>query len=111
MIERNEGEVTIDIRRDFSRWPGGRTPLDGSFSGEKFRKKHLIRPLKKGKTVRVIFDDEYGYGSSFLEEAFGGLIRNHGFEASAVLDKLIIEANDKAIVFAIESYVRDAESH
>lgn len=108
MTDDEQREVVINIRIDFSRWPGGRTQKDGSFSGEAFREKHLIRPLEKGRTVRVIFDDDYGYGSSFLEEAFGGLVRSHGLDSNFVLDRLIIEANDKTIAVAIKNYVNDA---
>jgi len=36
--------VTINVGRDFSRFPSGRTPDDSAFSGEAFREKFLKPP-------------------------------------------------------------------
>ena len=69
---------TIDISRDFSDVPGGRFHSDGAYNGEDFRERLLVPALKKG-AVTVILDNTEGFGSSFLEEAFGGLIRHHNF--------------------------------
>jgi len=66
----------IEIARDFSETPGGRFRVMGPASGEAFRmllKKKLDQ--KPGEVVEVVLDGVEGYGSSFLEEAFGGLIR------------------------------------
>lgn len=65
----------IRIALDFSRFPGGRHRNLGKFSGEEFRDDHLVPALKSGDEVTVVLDGTAGYGSSFLEEAFGGLIR------------------------------------
>lgn len=62
--------------KDFSRFPAGRFETDGPFSGEAFRKKVIEPRLKQGECVRVDLDGVLGYGSSFLEEAFGGLLRD-----------------------------------
>jgi len=74
---------TINIASDFSRTPGGRYISDGPFSGELFRERLLVPALRgalssKGKVV-VVLDGTRGYLSSFLEESFGGLVREHGF--------------------------------
>ena len=69
---------TIEIRvaADFSRTPAGRYRTDGPWSGEAFREDHLAPALRGGnQKVIVYLDDVEGYGSSFLEEAFGGLVR------------------------------------
>ena len=71
----------INIGRDFSDVPMGRYhPTDGNFSGQRFRDEFLVPALQDGNNVvEVTIDDTEGFGSSFLEEAFGGLVRKHGF--------------------------------
>lgn len=82
----------IDIGEDFSDTPLGRYPSDNAYNGTVFREKHLIPALNEG-FVTVIIDHVEGYGSSFLEEAFGGLVRQ-GFTVPDLEKKLIIEFTD-----------------
>lgn len=84
--------VRIDIGHDFSDVPAGRFPADGPFNGETFRKKFLVPALRLGERVVVELDNTEGYGSSFLEEAFGGLIRHEGFTKSELNANLEISA-------------------
>lgn len=82
----------IDIGIDFSRTPLGRYhPKDGPNSGERFRQELLVPALKEHAKVIVRIDQVEGYGSSFLEEAFGGLVRKEGFSSSELKTKLEIE--------------------
>lgn len=61
---------------DFSKFPGPRYKKLGSYSGEEFRDTVLIPAIEKGYVDLVIdLDGVFGFGSSFLEEAFGGLVR------------------------------------
>lgn len=66
----------------FTKYPGPRYRVHGDFSGEEFREEWLIPALKasieQGSDVKVIMDGVAGYGSGFLEESFGGLVR-YGF--------------------------------
>ena len=71
----NENNKIIDIGKDFSRYPAGRYTSDGPFRGESFRSKFLVPALNNNHKIIVLLDDTAGYGSSFLEEAFGGLVR------------------------------------
>lgn len=86
---------TIRIASDYTRYPGPRYARDGPFSGERFRDEVLADPLrravKQGETVTVVLDGVAGYGSSFLEEAFGGLVRK-GFTRADLEEHLIIVA-------------------
>ena len=82
----------IDIARDFSDIPGGRFPSDGPFNGEDFRDRLLAPALKEG-LVEVVMDNTEGFGSSFLEEAFGGLVRRYNFAASFLRDNLKLIAH------------------
>ncbi len=60
---------------DFTKYPGPRYKKLGSNSGEEFREEYLIKKLKQDPEVIVNLDGVLGYGSSFLEEIFGGVVR------------------------------------
>lgn len=70
---------TIKISKDFSDNPIGRYKDDSNYSGERFREEFLIPALRSKETVIVDIDDVQGYSSSFLEEAFGGLVSKGHF--------------------------------
>ena len=64
---------------EYTLTPGLRRVSDGAYSGEEFRNR-VLRPefdkaVSNGTSVKVILDGTRGYASSFLEEAFGGLVR------------------------------------
>ena len=77
--------IEIHIAREFSPLPGPRYRRQGDGSGEEFLEKHL-RPafdkaVSKDEKVVIHLDGvEFGYPTSFLEEAFGGLARQRGIE-------------------------------
>lgn len=65
---------------DFSVYPSGRDEADGEYNGTKFRET-VLRPAveaanSSGQTICVSLDNVLSFGSSFLEESFGGLVRN-----------------------------------
>lgn len=64
----------ISVARDFSRAPGPRLTRHGRWSGEEFRER-LELELRRHDRVVVDLDGTRGFDSSFLEEAFGGLVR------------------------------------
>ena len=97
----------IDIGQEFTRFPAGRYVTDGNFSGEKFRDTVLIPALRNFREVRVFLDGTMGYGSSFLEEAFGGLIRQ-GLKKEDVLRRLLLISSDRSIVEEIQEYIAKA---
>lgn len=82
---------------DYEPSPGGRFVTDGDYSGEWFRETVLVPALRsalaESQPLVVIIDDTSGYGSSFLEEAFGGLIRRRLFAPRVVRESLKIQAN------------------
>lgn len=97
----------IIIATDYSEYPGGRYRSLGKYSGQEFRDDYLIPALKSGEKVVVVLDGTSGYGSSFLEEAFGGLVRN-GFSLSKLksnLEPLAHEADFKTYVEEIWQYI------
>ena len=99
--------TVINIARDFSRYPAGRYLSDGPYSGEKFRDEFLIPAIESGKHVVIEFDGARGYGSSFLEEAFGGCVRK-GYTPERVLASFEFVASDASIVDEITDYIKHA---
>jgi hypothetical protein len=89
---------TIDVGKDFSRTPGGRRFADGPDSGEFFRERFLVPRLRdalaNNDSLTVILDGPRGYLSSFIEEAFGGLVRYGHFTKDQLSKHLKIIAND-----------------
>jgi hypothetical protein len=70
--------ININIAQCFSRTPFGRYATDSPFSAEKFRDEILIPVFQKHPNETIVIDFtgvSLGLGSSFLEEAFGGLVR------------------------------------
>lgn len=65
---------TISIAEDFTKYPGGRYRKFGKGSGEEFRD-FLIPYMDRKEPLTIVLDGTAGYSSSFLEEAFGGLVR------------------------------------
>lgn len=99
------GNKVINLGRDFSRYPAGRYLTDGPYSGEKFRAEFLV-PILSGSTEKVVIelDGARGLGSSFLEEAFGGLVRL-GYSAQDVLKRIDLKSEDASLVKEIEDYI------
>lgn len=101
---------TINILKDFSRYPLGRYKKENPFAGQAFRDRLLAPALNENDKVIVVLDGTAGYGSSFLEEAFGGLIRN-GFDLATLKAKLeIISNNDASYIQEIWGYINDADA-
>ena len=96
--------IEIKISKDFSFSPGPRYIDEGKNSGEKFRKEILYPKFKEAieanKKITVDLDGTDGYGTSFLEEAFGGLIRNNGLTFEEINNCLIIISEE-------EDYLKD----
>ena len=96
----------ISIVNDFSKFPAGRYKSDGPNSGERFREEILIPELKKNDKVTVQLDGALGFGSSFLEEAFGGLVRK-GFTYNILKDKLSIDSSVQTYTKRIWQYIKE----
>lgn len=105
---------TIAIASEFSRYPGGRYRDDGPHSGEEFRDDHLVPALDAARqqegVVVVLLDGTAGYASSFLEEAFGGLVREGQFTAKELTRLLKLRAGPLFDSYRIlaERYIREA---
>jgi len=103
--------ITIDLARDFSRTPFGRYLSDSPNSAEKFRDDFLLPAFTKRPVEKVVVDFSgisMGLGSSFLEEAFGGLVRQ-GVPAKLIIDNLEIKSRLPIYTKQITEYVLAAE--
>ena len=102
---------TIDVAKDFSPRPFGRYRADGDRSAEVFRDDKLIPAIREHDCVCVNLGGTNYYGSSFLEETFGGLIRQ-GFTKDE-LDKKLDIVHDKlpSIVSEIKGYINTASKN
>jgi hypothetical protein len=65
----------INIAKQWSKSPTGRYRSDGKSNGTDFRDRFLVLDLKVYDLFRIDLDGTDGYGSSFLDEAFAGLVR------------------------------------
>ncbi len=106
--------MEINIAKDFSKTPGSRYPSECDFSGEEFRTKILMPALKKAmgnkEKLIVILDGTAGLGTSFLEESFGGLIRNDKFKYNDIINTIeLISKNDPDYIDEIYNYLKDAD--
>lgn len=100
----------ISIATDFSTIPIGRYLTDSSTSGQAFREDLLIPLFEADGNIIIDLDGTEGYGSSFLEEAFGGLIRR-GVSAAEIASRLTFESKeDPTLVDEIQGYIQQAAS-
>ncbi|WP_369427466.1 STAS-like domain-containing protein [Providencia sp. PROV236] len=102
--------ITIKLT-DFTKHPLGRYKSDSSGSGEAFRSEKLLPILKNSNEKLIInLDGTKGaIGSSFLEEAFGGLIRLEGFTLQELQQRLIIETVNEMYQIQIKKFLTNAE--
>ena len=107
--------MKISIAKDFSTIPGARFPEEGDFSGQDFRTKILCPALKKAisenEVLTIVLDGTAGLGTSFLEESFGGLIRNDRFSLD-ILQKYIniVSEEDPDYIAEIKQYMTEANA-
>nr|VFJ90739.1 MAG: protein of unknown function (DUF4325) [Candidatus Kentron sp. LFY] len=100
-------QKVLNIAKDFSRYPAGRVVTDGPYSGQGFREGFLVPAMEAGEKFTIDLDGTRGYGSSFLEEAFGGLVRA-GYSSKTILSLLTFQTNDESLIIEIREYIKDA---
>jgi chaperonin GroEL (HSP60 family) len=105
--------IEIKIAKDLSYSPGPRYIDEGKNSGEKFRKEILAaafqQAIEENKKVIVDLDGTDGYGTSFLEESFGGLIRENGIAYDEIIKRLeIISKEEDYLKNDVYDYLKDA---
>ena len=103
--------IKYSIAISYTDTPGPRYENEGEFSGEHFRKTVLLslvkEALKKSEKIELNLDGGYGYPTSFLEEAFGGLIRE--LKDTNLLNMFIfISDEEPALIDEIKTYMTAA---
>ena len=99
----------FSIARDFSPNPGPRYIRQGANSGELLRRKLLRIVRAAGGKIRIDLDGTKGMGSSFLDEAFGGLVRNEGVDRERLLKQLDLRSSvDPSYVDEIRDSIQRA---
>ncbi|SBS65476.1 STAS-like domain-containing protein [Vibrio atlanticus] len=88
--------------------PGPRYIRLGPASGQEFRESWLRKELQKTEPLTVDLDGTVGYGSSFLEEAFGGLIREDNLPEQLVLSIQFISTEEPELIEEIKEYIQEA---
>ena len=103
--------IKLNIAEEFSRMPGPRFHNEGEASAEEFRTDLLEPKFLQAEANRcklfVDLDGGYGYATSFLEEAFGGLARKYSPER--VLAVLELKSEDEPYLDDdVRTYVAEA---
>lgn len=103
--------IEYNIAKEYSQIPGPRYVREGKFSGEDFRDSILLPLIKKAKQhndrILIILDGGYGYPTSFLEEAFGGVIRATNDRSILSLIEFISD-EEPALIDEIKLYMSEA---
>lgn len=102
------------IAKEYTDLPGGRYIYMGPHSGEDFRDSVLVNLIneciKNNEQLILDFDGAYGYPPSFIEEAFGGLVRNHNFSYNTLKNILsLISIDDKDLPNEVLKAIKDAD--
>ena len=113
----NNSDLSINIADDFSKFPHGRYNSHGPFNGEKFRNDILLEKIKKAintnKKLSIHLDGARGYPISFIDEAFGGLVRECNLKAKDILGHIDICFKNsiyEMYKYDIEESIKDAEA-
>jgi hypothetical protein len=106
--EEKKDYTEISVAKDFSEYPAGRFTSESEFSGQAFLEKILFPALDSYNIVTIDLDGVFGYPGSFLEEAFGGLVRK-GYMANELEGRLnIISKTQLHVTHQIWTYIRGA---
>jgi hypothetical protein len=91
--------MKIKIAFDYTETPGGAHIGDGKYSGEDFRNTILepkfLEAKEKNEDLEIDLDGGYGYGTSFLEEALGGLARKYPAFIDFMLRRFKLKSDDE----------------
>lgn len=98
--------LTILVAEQFSPFPAGRFVDDGPYPGAVFRDKFLLPAIRRGDKVIVDLEGTELAGSSFLEEAFGGLVRA-GISESTLKGQLELKSPRSSDPIRIWRYIHD----
>jgi len=107
--------MQLNIRQEFAAAPGARYRTESKHSGEEFRQDLLVKRIRDAISAReklvIILDGTAGYGVGFLEESFGGLIREEGFTRADLEPVLeFVSEEEPQLIDEIKRYMFEAVS-
>lgn len=89
----------LNVANDFSKCPGPRYISEGKNSGELFRETLLypkiFQAISECFILEINLDGANGYGVAFLDEAFGGLVRECKLSSKVILDHVRFISEDE----------------
>ncbi|MDP3230733.1 MAG: STAS-like domain-containing protein [Acidovorax sp.] len=97
----------ISVANDFSPSPAGRFVDDGPYPGALFREEFLLPAMKGEQLVHVDLTGTELPGSSFLEEAFGGLVRA-GFSEEFLRKHLVVRSSRESDSIRVWRFIQEA---
>jgi hypothetical protein len=104
-------QITYSIAQQYTKTPGPRYNWQGTKSGQDFLETQLLalfdQAVSEDMTLIINLDKTVGYGSSFLEESFGGLTRERGIDK---VEKHLsfISLEEDFLIDEINDYISDA---
>ncbi|MDE8742532.1 STAS-like domain-containing protein [Pectobacterium polaris] len=106
----------INVAKEFSRTPFGRDEHDGPNNGTRFRKEKLLPELRENEGHESVITVDFNgitlvIGSSFFEEAFGGLVRIEHYNKNDLLKKFKIIANTPIYEIQIKRFITEADKN
>lgn len=105
--------MDLVVSDEFYRRPLGRYRTQGTYTGEAFREDVLLSKLSNllpDEKLTIDFSGVTMNGSSFLEEAFGGLVRKHGYTTESLRNKIILKFPRRpSLEEKVWQYIYDAE--
>ncbi len=103
--------MELSIAHSFSRTPGARYPSEGPNSGEEFRERILApmfrEAIRNKQVLTVDLDGVVGYATSFLEEAFGGLVRTFGIK-DVLAHLRVVGTDEPDLLDEVQDYISQA---
>ena len=108
--------VRINLAEQFSKYPGPRYIVEGDNSGELFRINFLFpaisEAVKHDQKIILNLDGTKGYGTSFIEEIFGGLIRENNIPLSEIKKRIeIVAVEEDYLIEDIEQNLQEANEN
>jgi hypothetical protein len=105
--------TVIRISEAYSKTPGPRYIIEGPFSGEKLRQEillsRIVSAIEGNGKILIDLDGTAGYGTSFLEEAFGGLLRVNNIPYEQLEKTLEFKSDEEPyLIQDVWEYMKDA---
>ena len=103
---------TLKISTDYSEFPGGRYSEDGLGNATDFREKYLIPMLEKNRPFMIDLNGVVSYPVSFIDEAFGGLVRMKRYTSEQLMKLIKFHSTDENLletVRLIEHHIQNPD--